>query len=113
MQLRVSSSTISLVTPNPDAAFSQLAITKSIRFSSTIAGRSSRMALRPGLPTISPIKSIFMAILSREIGDPGLPDDGDFDLAGIGQLRLDLLDDILAEHHRIVIGDLLILHHDP
>src|SRR3989339_1357912 len=51
-------------------------------------------------------------ILTRVIGDARLPDDGHFDLPGISQLRFDLLDDVLTKHHRIVIGDLLVLHED-
>src|SRR5258708_33609177 len=52
------SSAIAGVRPNPPAAFSALAMSKSILCVSTTCARWSRTILRPGLPKMSPIKSI-------------------------------------------------------
>src|SRR3954453_19894806 len=44
--------------PKPAAEFSALAITRSMRWKSTIPERPRRTRSRPGLPTISPMKRI-------------------------------------------------------
>src|SRR4051812_49739250 len=44
----------------------------------------------------------FMA-LSSVVGGPGLPDDGDLDLAGVLELLLDLAGDLVAEQDRAVV----------
>src|SRR5471032_1648837 len=44
--------------PKPAAEFSALAITRSIRWKSTIPASSRRTSSRPGLPTISPMNRI-------------------------------------------------------
>src|SRR5512135_2609478 len=109
-----SSSTVSRVMPNPAAAFSALAMTRSTPCSLTRPGRSSRTARRPGRPTMSPIKSICMGpVLSCEVRHPCFPDDGDLDLTRVSQFGLDLLDDILAEDDGFVVGDLFVAHQDP
>src|SRR5579872_4731560 len=59
------SSAVSRVMPAPPAMFSPLAITTSGAWSSRSRGRRRRTALRPGLPTMSPIKR--MRIRSYEL----------------------------------------------
>src|SRR5512137_2150620 len=109
-----SSSTVSRVMPNPAAAFSPLAMTRSTLCTFSRPGRSSRTARRPGRPTISPMKSMCIGpVLSREVRHPGFPDDGDFDLARVGRLGLALLGDVLGKDDGFVVGDLFVLHKDP
>src|SRR5205085_2151410 len=53
------------------------------------------------------------AELSRDLGDPGLADDGDPDLAGVGQLLFDLLGHIPGEYRGADVVDVVRLDHDP
>src|SRR5512136_2184863 len=109
-----SSSTVSRVMPNPAAAFSPLAMTRSTPCSFSRPGRSSRTARRPGRPTMSPMNRICIGpVLSREVRHPGFPDDGDLDLTRVGQLGLDLLRDVLGEDDGFVVGDPFVLHQNP
>src|SRR6516225_603821 len=61
---------MSPVTPNPAAAFSTLAITKSSDSRSTSAGTARRATSRPGLPKMSPTNRMRMRL---QHGDPDLP----------------------------------------
>ena len=58
---RKSSSAMFFVSPFPPAAFSALAITKSVPRLSRMRGRLSARILLPGLPTMSPTKKILIA----------------------------------------------------
>src|SRR6266542_388039 len=123
--MRESSAKSSLVSPNPPAAFSMLTTVKSIRRLS-IKGRSASCeARRPGEPTTAPTKRMFIVsatfyvrgstfpnlerrtssvALPRIFDGPRLPDHGDLDLAGILQLRLDLLGHVAREPECLVVA---------
>ena len=51
--------------------------------------------------------------LTSGLGCSGLPDDGHLDLAGVGQLLLDLLGDIPGQNLRLDVVDDIGCHHDP
>src|SRR5438132_719525 len=114
-----SSSKSSSVSPNPPAAFSTLTIVKSTFFRS-ISGESARSsARRPGEPTTSPTKRMFM---ERKFPIPGLTgvldrarlaDHRDFDLPGILQLRLDLPRNVARQPESLVVRDPIGLDDDP
>src|SRR5262245_17127669 len=59
--------------------------------------------LPPSRPTSSPPIALLLGVLDR----PGLADDGDLDLARVGQLLLDLLDDVTGEPAGRQVVDLL------
>src|SRR6185437_142343 len=52
-------------------------------------------------------------VLSGELGGAGLADDGDADLAGVGELLLDLLGDVAGDHLGLDVVDPVGLDHDP
>src|ERR687888_281684 len=99
MPLAKSSFAVSSVMPNPPAAFSPLAMTRSTRWWSTRRCNSREMTCRPGLPMMSPMKRILTGILDG----PGLADHVHLDLSRIGHLRLDLLGHVLGENHRPLV----------
>src|SRR6476661_8148977 len=118
-----SASAVDTVSPIPPATFSPLAVTKSMPRSSRIPASSRSMAIRPGLPMMSPIMRIRQAPAGRGafpfaglpspdrsrlkgryppgprarslrvLDRPRLADDRDLDLARVRQVVLDLLDD--------------------
>src|SRR3954451_19331357 len=71
--------------PKPAAEFSALAITRSMRWKSTMPARPRRTRSRPGLPTISPMKRIrtVTAYSVRLSADR----DRDGAVAAVGKLR--------------------------
>src|SRR5512143_2968277 len=111
-----SSRTADSVIPVPPAAFSPFATTRSRSRREAIPARNSRTALRPGLPTTSPRKRTHIPAvppaLPRVFHGPRLPDDGDANLAGVRQLRLDLLGDVPREHRRRVVAHLDVVDDD-
>src|SRR6266508_3445830 len=131
--MRESSAKSSLVSPNPPAAFSMLTTVKSMRRLSIKGSSASCKALRPEEPTTSPTKRTFITRepcavsgkprprtgprlvtrlttygsrtpATRILDGPRLPDHGDLDLAGILQLRLDLLGHVAGEPERLVVA---------
>src|SRR6476660_8730755 len=102
-----SSSKSSTVRPKPPAAFSMFTIVKSMRLRSMTRVRASTIARRPGEPTTSPTKRMFIRVeaLSRVLHGPGLPDHRHLDLAGILQLGLDLLRDVARQPQSLVVRD--------
>ena len=56
--------------PEPPAMFSPLATTKSIPSDLRRRGKKYRTALRPGFPTMSPMKSSFTGLTLRHRSDP-------------------------------------------
>src|SRR5215471_8553649 len=112
--IRESSSHSSSVIPKPPAAFSMLTTVKSIRRLSMSGSSASWSARRPGAPTTSPTKSRFMRDASaRVLHGARLPNDRDLDLAGILELRLDLLGHVAGEPERLVVGQARRLDDDP
>src|SRR5208282_3182144 len=103
------------VMPMPPEAFSPLATTRSMKYWSTSRGTSSSTARRPGLPTISPINRMFMpgAASAGVLYRPGLPDDGNLDLAGIAEVLLDLFSHLPAQQCGFLVVDLIRLHDEP
>src|SRR5687767_5063732 len=82
--------------PEPSAAFSALAITRS-RPSRWRRPASDRVTIRsPGLPTISPINRIRM-ISARHFRKARLADHRDLDLAGIRELLFEGLGDVATD----------------
>src|SRR3990167_2774786 len=95
------SSAIFGVMPKPPAAFSPLAMTRFIRYSSISESRCLEMSLRPTSPMMSPMKSIRtkplhngdrfqICPLFRQLHVPALPNHSNLDLARIGQFIMDL-----------------------
>ncbi len=68
-----------------------------------VQGAGRLRGQRPGHP----------AGLAGDLGDPGLADDGDADLARVGQLLLDLLGHVAGQHGRADVVDVVRAHHDP
>src|SRR3972149_5211308 len=108
------SSAVLGVNPLPPAAFSPLAMTRSMLWLRLASGRTQARALRPTFPTTSPITSMFTAgshLLVREAATGPTPppsgkllrvlhrapfaDDGDLDLPRVVQVLLYLLADLL------------------
>src|SRR2546425_12937284 len=108
-----SSSRISFVTPNPAAAFSTLAIRKSIPIEEVSSGRRSRTARRPGEPKMSAMKRMFTWALAGVLHRPRLADHHDLDLAGILKLLLHLARDVGGELKRPRVVHVLGLDQDP
>src|SRR5829696_4239184 len=136
-------SAVETVRPIPPATFSPFAVTKSMPRSSRIPARVCSTATRPGLPMMSPIMRIRhapggrgaspfagfpsparslrpitiawvpWARLLRVLDGARLADDGDLDLARVGQVVLDLLDDVAREARRGEVVDLLGADEDP
>src|SRR5829696_5212130 len=136
-------SAVETVRPIPPATFSPFAVTKSMPRSSRIPARACSTATRPGLPMMSPIMRIWhapggrgaspfagfpsparslrpitiawvpWARLLRVLDGARLADDGDLDLARVGQVVLDLLDDVTREARRGEVVDLLGVCRDP
>src|SRR5260370_8907035 len=67
---------------------------------------------RPTGTTLTPGK-VPRPLLPGELGGAGLADHGDADLAGVGQLLLDLLGDVAGDHLRLDVVDSVRLDHDP
>src|SRR5512138_3245892 len=111
------SSSVSLVTPNPAAAFSTFTTVKSMPIEETMSGRSSRTARRPGDPYTSATKRKFTvgsaAGLPRVLHGARLADHDHLDLPGILELALDAARDVGRERHRARVVDVLGLDHDP
>src|SRR5512133_1987115 len=103
-----SSLAVSSVRPNPPAAFSPLAITRSTAYRSTRRSSSLDSAWRPGLPIISPMKRILTGIFhcSRFSYDIYL------DLAGIGHLGFNLFRNVAGHDHGRLVSDLITGNHD-
>src|SRR3954469_22928694 len=106
-----------MVRPEPPAEFSALQTTKPSSHRWIRRGSACDTILRPGAPTTSPMKRMFRGMLeapggrgraggpgsSRELDGPRLAEDGDLDLAGVGQLRLHGLRDVAAELGRVLV----------
>src|SRR5262245_6040987 len=122
------------VTPNPAAAFSTLATTRSSWSSLRRRGRNPTRARRQGSPNTSPTHrtvNAFRAISlsvpdapgpaapcpascsARELGRAVLPDHGHLDVPGVLHLGLDPLGDILGELVGVEVRDLVRLRDDP
>src|SRR5262249_62001986 len=70
---------------------------------------ASASARRPGAPTTSPTKRMFMSegeasVLPCVFHGAGLPDDRDLDLPGVLQLGLDLLGHVARQPEGLVVG---------
>ena len=74
-----------------------------------------RLTTTPGpLPAgPPPTTSGILAGSAGDLGGAGLADDGDPDLAGVGQLLLDLLGDVAGDHLRLDVVDRVRPHHHP
>src|SRR5712692_10239164 len=112
------------VTPNPPAAFSALAMTKSTPRSRTSFGTCRATVFRPGSPTISPMNRIFIytrprrdAAFSRfslrNVHVAALADHRDFNLARIRELLLDLTGKIPRQHGALGVRNRLLFHDHP
>src|SRR3972149_367396 len=106
-----SASAVDTVSPRPPARFSPLAVTKSMPRSSRSPGRIASTARRPGRRAGRSRGR--RARLFRVLHGPRLADDGDLDLARVGQLLLDLLDDVAGQPGRGQVVDLLRADEDP
>src|SRR3990172_11173255 len=107
------SSAIFGVMPKPPAAFSPLAMTRLIRYSSIRESRCLEMSLRPTSPMMSPIKSIrTKPLLFRQLHVPALPDHGNLNLARIGQLIMDLFGHLAGNLRCLGIRDILLFNND-
>src|SRR3990170_5339678 len=125
------SSAVLGVSPLPPAAFSPLAMTRSMLWLRLKPGRTEARALRPTFPTTSPMTSMFTAgshLLVREAATgPTLPpsgkllrvlhrapfaDDGDLDLPRVVQVLLYLLADLLRHPVGAEVIDLFGLDDD-
>src|SRR3972149_1506222 len=108
------SSAVLGVSPLPPAAFSPLAMTRSMLWLRLMPGRAQARALRPTFPTTSPITSMFTEgrtfqcarrprarrcrlaeRLLRVLHRAPFADDGDLDLARVIEVLLDFLADLL------------------
>src|SRR3990170_2433194 len=125
------SSAVLGVSPLPPAAFSPLAMTRSMLWLRLKLGRTQARALRPTFPTTSPITSMFTAgshLLVREAATGPTPppsgkllrvlhrapfaDNGDFDLPRVVQVLLYLLADLLRHPVGAEVIDLFGLDDD-
>src|SRR5687768_7307374 len=98
--------------PEPSAAFSALAITQS-SCSRLRKPATARVTIRsPGLPTMSPINRIRMA-LPRDLAEPRLADHRHLDLARVRELLLERLGNIAADFRRAGIVGVLGAGDDP
>src|SRR6478735_12527122 len=105
------SSAVSGVVPSPPAEFSAFATTTSMPCVATSPGSRARNRSRPILPITSPTARIFKRSLGV-VDRAGLADHAHAHLAGIGRLVLDALGDVLGQEHRLLVGDLGVLHQD-
>src|SRR3989344_3846381 len=112
MPISKSSFAISGVMPAPPAAFSEFPIVKSIFSLCFIFGRRDFTASRPGLPTISPIKSIFIGLFSV-FYRAGLAYHGYLYLARILHAFFYLLFYLAGKDSRLSVGYLRRLNDDP
>src|SRR5258708_26967467 len=109
------SSAMAGVSPNPPAAFSALAMSRSILCVSTTCARWSRTILRPGLPKISPIKSIGMrssSILTGSVSQFSVHQE----LVIRGCAKMQVLDGLRANQHVVEIPEIYIgqvTRHEP
>src|SRR4051794_34346748 len=89
-----------------------------MRWRSTSRGIWLWSARRPGLPITSPTKRSFIpgppssASSARALDRPRLADHGHLDLAGVGQLLLDLASDVLRQPERRLVADLAAVDDD-
>src|SRR5947207_7105881 len=103
-----SSSASEGISPLPPARFSPLAMTQSTDSRRQYSPRRLTMMERPGLPTTSPIARMRTFIgggfLACVLDEPALAHDRHPDLAGVGQLLLDLLGDVARQRDRLRVG---------
>src|SRR5688572_5389825 len=98
----------------PPAAFSALAIARSIPSRSINDGTKSRIALRAGRPTTSPrIKTRIANPLLCVVNSAHFANDRDFYLTRVGHFTFDLLSNLTGHSRRLIIGYEIMLHHDP
>ena len=75
-----------------------------------------------GLLRMTPIKAVSgwalvnrlnqLNLLFRIFHCPGFPDDSHFNLSGVTQVSLNLFGDVPAQHHRLFIGNLVVLDYN-
>src|SRR5256885_8733109 len=112
-----SSSLRSGVMPNPSAAFSTFATTKSMARPATSRGSCDARTCRPARPLTSPRKAMRMSSVPRPLGGvvhgAGLADDADAYRAGILDFLLDAAGDFLRQGHDLGVVDRACLDEDP
>src|SRR5437867_371219 len=112
-----SSSLSSGVMPNPSAAFSTFATTKSIARAATSRGSCDVRTCRPARPLTSPRNAMRMGPAPDPLGGvihgAGLADDADADRAGILDFLLDAAGDFLRQDHDVGVVHGIRFDEDP